>query len=78
MRAELLKLADTVEQTQTPNPASVALLRELLTNGSSPLYNPNLPAGDLGATLARARAGMTAQSTPDHPQPQSADHVGRS
>jgi hypothetical protein len=78
VRAELLELADTLEQTPTPNPASVALLRELLTNGASPLYNPNLPAGDLGATLARARAGITTQPTPDHPRPQSADHAGRS
>src|ERR1700761_9090768 len=45
VRTELLELADTLEQTHTPNPASVALLRELLTNGASSLYNPNIPAG---------------------------------
>jgi hypothetical protein len=63
VRAELLELANALEQTQTPDPAYVALLRELLTNGTSPLYNPNLPASDLHATLARARAGITAQLT---------------
>ena len=63
MRAELLELANALEQTQTPDPACVALLRELLTNGTSPLYNPNLPASDLRATLACASAGITAQLT---------------
>ena len=48
---------------QTPDPACVALIRELLTNGTSPLYNPNLPAGDLQHTLTRARAGITTQPT---------------
>jgi hypothetical protein len=59
VRAELLALADALEQTRTPDPASVAQLRELLTNGTSPLYNPNLPADDLHTTLAHARAGIT-------------------
>jgi len=59
VRAELLALANSLEQTQTPDPASVAQLRELLTNGTSPLYNPNLPAHDLHTTLAHARAGIT-------------------
>jgi hypothetical protein len=63
IRNELLKLANDLEQTQTPNPACVALIRELLTNGSSPLYNRNLPAADLYRNLASARAGITAQST---------------
>jgi hypothetical protein len=58
-RAQLLELANDLEQTQTPDPACVAVLRELLTNGSSPLYNPNVPADDLHTTLARARAGLT-------------------
>jgi hypothetical protein len=63
VRGQLLELATALEQTQTPDPACVALIRELLTNGTSPLYNPNLPAGDLHATLARARAGITTQPT---------------
>ena len=59
VRAQLLELANDLEQSQTPDPACVAVLRELLTNGSSPLYNPNVPADDLHTTLARARAGLT-------------------
>jgi hypothetical protein len=59
VRAQLLELANDLEQTQTPDPACVAVLRELLTNGSSPLYNPNVPADDLHTTLSRARAGLT-------------------
>jgi hypothetical protein len=58
VRAKLLELASDLEQTQTPDPACVAVLHELLTNGSSPLYNPNVPADDLRAILARARAGL--------------------
>ena len=58
VRAQLLELANDLEQTQTPDPACVALLHELLTLGSSPLYNPNVPADDLDTTLARARAGL--------------------
>jgi hypothetical protein len=60
VRAELLELADVLEQTPTPDPASVALLRELLRDGASPLYNPNLPASELHTILARASAGITA------------------
>jgi hypothetical protein len=63
IRDELLKLAHDLEETQTPDPACVALIRELLTNGSSPLYNPNLPADDLYTSLARARAGIGDEST---------------
>jgi hypothetical protein len=59
VRAELLALANALEQTHVPDPASVALVRELLTNGTSPLYNPNLPDDDLHTTLAHARAGIT-------------------
>ena len=61
VRGQLLELATALEQTTTPDPACVALIRELLTNGTSPLYNPNLPARDLQTTLTRARAGITAQ-----------------
>ncbi len=63
VRAQLLELANDLERTQTPDPASVAVLRELLTNGSGPLYNPNVPAADLHTTLARARAGLTTSPT---------------
>jgi hypothetical protein len=61
VRGELLERASALEQTQTPDPASVTLLRELSTNAA--LYSPHLPADDLHATLAQARAGITTQTT---------------
>lgn len=59
MRAQLFELANDLERAKAPDPTCVALLRELLTNGTSPLYNPNLSADDLHITLVRARAGIT-------------------
>ncbi len=53
-RYELLLLADALEHSTDPDPASVELIRELLTNGCSPLYNANVPAQNLHATLTRA------------------------
>jgi hypothetical protein len=61
VRPALLQLATALEHSTDPDPASVALIHELLTNACSPLYNPNLPAEDLPATLVRAHTGMTAQ-----------------
>jgi hypothetical protein len=61
VRSELLELASALEQTDDPDPACVALIHELLTNGCSPLYNPNLPADDLRTVLTRARAGIPNQ-----------------
>ena len=63
VRSELLELASALEQTPDPDPACVALLRELLTDGCSPLYNSNLPADELQTTLTRAGAGIAAQPT---------------
>ena len=54
----MLDLARALEQASAPDPTSVALIRELLTNGCSPLYNPNLATDELRATLINARAGM--------------------
>jgi hypothetical protein len=61
VRPALLQLATALERSTDPDPASVALIHELLTNGCSPLYNPNLAAEDLHTILSRAHAGMTAQ-----------------
>ena len=58
VRTEMLELARALEQAPAPDPTSVALIRELLTNGCSPLYNPNLSIDELRATLTDARAGM--------------------
>ena len=62
IRDEILKLANDLEETQTPDAACIALVRELLTNGSSPLYNANVPADDLYTNVARARAGIAAEA----------------
>jgi hypothetical protein len=61
VRPALHQLATALEHSTDPDPASVALIHELLTSACSPLYNPSLPAEDLPATLVRALAGMTAQ-----------------
>jgi hypothetical protein len=61
VRDQLLELASALEENQTPDPASVALVRELLVDGTGPLYNPNVPVGDLYTTLNRALAGITAE-----------------
>jgi hypothetical protein len=61
VRRELLEIADTLQRTRDPDPQCVALIRELLTNGCSPLYNANTPTADLHNTLTRVRAGLAAQ-----------------
>ena len=58
VRPELLQLANALEQANDPDPSSVALVRELLTDACSPLYNPNLSADELHATITRAHAGI--------------------
>ena len=63
VRTELLQLATDLEQQQPPDPSSVALIHELLTDATSPLYNPNRSADDLRDTLARAHARLTTQPT---------------
>jgi hypothetical protein len=58
VRSDLCELARALEQHRDPDPTCVALLRELLRDGASPLYNPNLPPACLHWTLARVRAGL--------------------
>lgn len=58
VRSGLLQLADSLEQVKDFDVASVALIHELLTNACGPLYNPNVPAEDLHATLTRVQAGI--------------------
>ena len=76
VRYELLLLADALEYNPDPDPGSVALIRELLTSGCSPLYNANAPAADLHATLARA-SGELAGPSPGAAQPQPANQPPR-
>jgi hypothetical protein len=59
VRADLLEIAAILERTQTPNPAYVATLNELLSNGcDSPLYNPRIPVSELHASLDDIRSGL--------------------
>jgi hypothetical protein len=60
VRPELLKIADDLEHSNDPDPASVALIHELLTNGCSPLYNRHVPVDTLHATLTRVSTGIAA------------------
>ena len=58
VRAELCELGSALEHHPDPDPACVALIRELLSDGASPVYNLNVPASDLQVTLARVRVGL--------------------
>jgi len=59
VRGDLLEIAATLERTRTPDPASVATLHELLSNGcDSPLYNPRIPMSELHATLDHVRTEL--------------------
>jgi hypothetical protein len=56
VRAALLEVAALVRCSPDPDPDCIAELHNLLTNGcDSPLYNCDVPADQLGATLTRAR-----------------------
>jgi hypothetical protein len=77
VRLDLLLVADALKHCLDPDPASVALIRELLTNGCSPLYNANVSAQEPHATLARASAQITVGTAPDASQARHAHHQPR-
>jgi hypothetical protein len=58
MRAEVLDIASALEGGIDHDPVCVAIIRELLSDGTSPLYNPNVPEAVLRATLGRASGGL--------------------
>lgn len=58
VRLALLQLASALERNPEPDPASVALVQELLSDGCGPLYNSNVPADDLRRAILRASAGI--------------------
>jgi hypothetical protein len=70
VRSELLEVAALVRWSPHPDPDCLAELHALLTNGcDSPLYNLDVPAEQLAATLHRARITLgnhTAVSDPTH------------
>ena len=59
---QLLEIATALEHDHEPDVVCVALIRELLTNACSPLYNSNIPAASLRRTLTRIRSGLTSPS----------------
>lgn len=59
VRADLLEVADLLETTDAPDPACVADLNRLLSDGcQSPLYNPDVHVSELTATLYYARSAL--------------------
>jgi hypothetical protein len=58
VRPALLRLASALDRNPEPDPASVALIRELLKDGCGPLYNPNVAAEELRRAITRAGAGI--------------------
>lgn len=66
VRHHLLAAARALEADKDPDPVAVALIRELLRDGASPLYNPNVPVADLHATLNRATFAITLDSMRTH------------
>jgi hypothetical protein len=62
VRPAMLEIAATLEHDCSPDPVCLALLGELLHDGCSPLYNPNVQATDLDTILKRVRAEFTPES----------------
>lgn len=61
VRTALLEVATLVRCSTDPDGECIADLYRLLTSGcDSPLYNPDVPAEQLAATLDRARIALTA------------------
>ena len=66
VRPQLLELAAGLEANRDLDTTSVAILRELLRDGRSPLYNPNVPAEELHAVLTHALVSLPpTEQSPD-------------
>jgi hypothetical protein len=58
-RTDLLEIATMLEHVHDPDPARVAALRDLLSDGcESPLYNTDVHLSELWATLYYVRSGL--------------------
>ena len=59
VRTQLLEIAAILEHAHDPDPHCIAALRDLLANGcDSPLYNADIHASELRATLHYVRSGL--------------------
>jgi hypothetical protein len=59
-RTDLLQIATLLERAHDPDPARVAALRDLLSDGcESPLYNTDVHPSELWATLYYVRSGLS-------------------
>jgi hypothetical protein len=59
VRTGLLEIAALLEHAQDPDPERIAALHDLLGNGcDSPLYNPDIHASELLATLDYVSSGL--------------------
>jgi hypothetical protein len=61
-RNQLLEIAALLEHAHNPEPKSVAKLRHLLTDDTSPLYDPSVDPRALHATLTEVRRGLRRQT----------------
>lgn len=58
-RTDLLQIAVMLEHAHDPDPARIAALRDLLSDGcGSPLYNTDVHISELWATLYYVRSGL--------------------
>jgi hypothetical protein len=67
VRSDLVKIAILLEHDPDPDPACVAAVRKLLTDGcESPLYNPDVHPSELLATVyyVRSRLAAPVQASP--------------
>ena len=63
VRTELLDIAAILEHAHDPDPEYLSALRDLLANGcDSPLYNADIHASELSATLHYVRSGLLADA----------------
>jgi hypothetical protein len=68
VQAELLEIAELLEQSRQPDAQAVTAVRRLLTDGlQSPLYNRDVHPSELLATLYFVRSRLADDSVPRHP-----------
>jgi hypothetical protein len=64
IRSDLLELASELENGADHDATKVALVRQLLRDGASPLYNPSVPISSLHDMLRRAQPRARSTDSP--------------